>query len=308
MPAIFDFDCTLTKDHTFNDHAIERALPAQNQYTLGQTEGKKNIKNGVDVVLNHDEQDLSAVATYHNNPEFVAGNISAILKKELTLVDTIRKTIVNAGSSEKTEIAINIYKVVGIDKPFLISYLPHKGNAFQSAMRILENKNAQISAIREFWLAKGFIKGTDNIDFYEDSSTNFNAAKSLDYINGYLVTASNEHTVKESYKAAIKPLQASSSLSNSPASPPSHQTEKTNSLSMSNISMMVLGGFIAAAGIAATAIAFTVLNAATLGIPGLLLAGAGIAAVLAGCGLFASNMNKQTTPNTLDFSMNTVKA
>jgi len=308
MPAIFDFDCTLTIKHTFSDHAIERALPAQNQYTLGQAEGKKNIKHGVDAILNHDEQDLSAVATYHNNPEFVAGNISAILKKELTLVDTIRKTIVNAGSSEKTEIAINVYKVGGIDKPFLISYLPHGGDEFQSAMRILENKNAQIEAIREFWLTNGFIKRTDNIDFYEDSSTNFNGAKSLDYINGYLVTASKEHTVKTSYKAAIKPSQASSNLSSSPTNPPPHQAEETNSLSMSNISMMVLGGFIAVAGIAAIAIAFTVLNAATLGIPGLLLAGVGIAAVLAGCGLFAYNMKKQTTPNILDSSMHTVTA
>ena len=305
MPAIFDFDCTLTITHTFSAHAIERAQPAQNQYALGQTEGQNNIKHGVDVVLNHGKQDLSAVATYHNNPEFVAGNISEILKKELTLVDTIRKTIVNAGSSEKTEIAINVYKVVGIDKPFLISYLPHKGNEFQSAMRILENKNAQISAIREFWLTKRFIKGTDSIDFYEDSCTNFNAAKSLDYINGYLVTASNKHTVTASYKAAIKPLQASSSLSSSPTSPPSHQTEETNS--MSNTSMMVWGGFIAAAGTAEIAIAFTVLNAATFDIPRLLLAGAGIAAVLTGCGFFASNMNKQTTPNTLDSSVNTVK-
>jgi len=308
MPAIFDFDCTLTINHTFSEHAIQRDRPAHNQYTLGQAEGQKNIKHGVDAILNHNEQDLSAVATYHNNPEFVAGNISAILKKELTLVETIRKAIVKAGSSEKTEIAINVYKVEGIDKSFLISYLPHEDDEFRSAMRILENKNAQIDAIREFWLTNGFIQPTDNIDFYEDSLTNFDGAKSLDYINGYLVTVSTEHTVTASYKAAIKSPQASSNLSSSPTSPPSHQTEETNSLSMSNISMMVLGGFIAVAGIAAIAVAFTVLNAATLGIPGLFLAGAGIAAVLTGCGLFAYNINKQTTPNTLDFSTNAVKA
>lgn len=288
MPAIFDFDCTLTIKHTFREHAIENARFAQNQYFLGQAKGKENIKHGVDAILKHDEQGLSAVATYHNNPEFVAGNISAILKKELTFVRTIRKEIHNAGSLEKTIIAINVYRVEGIDKPFLISYLPHEGDEFLSAQYILKNKNAQIMAIRQFWLKEGLIKPTDTIDFYDDSRQNFDGATSLDYINGHLVTGSSKvHLVETSYKAAIKPSQASSS--------------------MSNISMMVLGGFIAVAGIAAIAIAFTVLHAATLGIP-VLLAGAGMAAVLTGCGLFACNMNKKTTPNTLDFSMSGVSA
>lgn len=65
-----------------------------------------------------------------------------------------------------------------------------------------------------------------------------------------------------------------------------------NSPSMTNISMVVLGGFIAAAGIAAVAIAFTVLNAATLGIPGLVTAAIGAAAVLSGIGLFATELSK----------------
>lgn len=64
-----------------------------------------------------------------------------------------------------------------------------------------------------------------------------------------------------------------------------------------NISMMVLGGFIAAAGIAAVAIAFAVLNATTFGVAGLVVAGVGIATVMSGIGLFATgtNKNRQTT-------------
>lgn len=297
MPAIFDFDQTITINHTFAKHAIENALPGQNQYDAGRAESKKNIKHGVDDVLKHDEHNLSAIATYHNNPEFVAGNISAILKKELTLIETIHKTITNPRSSKKTEIAINVYKVAGVEKPFLIAYLPHTGTKFQSAMYILENKNAQISAIREFWHGKGLIKRTDNIDFYEDSETNFNGARSLDYINGYLVAAGDTHTVTASYKAAAQQVQSASRLSSSAASLPSPQTNETNPLPMSHISMMVLGGFIATAGIAVIALAFTVLNAATFGISGILLAGAGIAATLTGAGLFAYNMKNQTTPN-----------
>lgn len=71
-----------------------------------------------------------------------------------------------------------------------------------------------------------------------------------------------------------------------------------DSSSKMNISMMVLGGFIAALGIAAVAVAFTVLNAATLGVPGLVVAGIGMAAVLSGIGLFAvgTYKNRTTSP------------
>ncbi|KTC86101.1 MULTISPECIES: hypothetical protein [Legionella] len=63
-----------------------------------------------------------------------------------------------------------------------------------------------------------------------------------------------------------------------------------------NISMQILGGFIAALGVAAVAIAFTALNAATLGIPGLVVAGLGAAAILGGVGLFAFGSKKQEAP------------
>lgn len=83
------------------------------------------------------------------------------------------------------------------------------------------------------------------------------------------------------------------------------QTEDMPISSPMNISMMVLGGFIAAAGIAAVAIAFTVLNAATFGIAGLVVAVVGAAAALSGVGLFATGAykNRQTTSDeSLSFS------
>jgi hypothetical protein len=75
----------------------------------------------------------------------------------------------------------------------------------------------------------------------------------------------------------------------------------TPSSSITNISMMVLGGFITVAGIAAVAIAFTVLNAVTFGIPGLIVAGLGVAAALSGMGLFAAGAykNRMGTPDEL---------
>ncbi|WP_133129237.1 ankyrin repeat domain-containing protein [Legionella yabuuchiae] len=62
---------------------------------------------------------------------------------------------------------------------------------------------------------------------------------------------------------------------------------------LSNISMMILGGFIAAVGISAIAIAFTVLNVATFGAAGIALATMGVAATLTGVGLFAAGAHKQ---------------
>lgn len=87
------------------------------------------------------------------------------------------------------------------------------------------------------------------------------------------------------------------------------QTKTTSTSSMMGISMMVLGGFIAAAGITAVAIAFTLLNAATFGAAGLAVAIVGVAATLSGVGLFATGAykNKQTTSDdSLKFSENLV--
>ena len=63
--------------------------------------------------------------------------------------------------------------------------------------------------------------------------------------------------------------------------------------------MQILGGFIAAIGIAAVATAFVALNAATFGIAGLVVAGLGAVAILGGVGLFAVGTCKkyQSTPD-----------
>ncbi len=69
-------------------------------------------------------------------------------------------------------------------------------------------------------------------------------------------------------------------------------TIHTPSSSEQNISMQILEGFIAVLGCAAVAIGFTVLNAATLGIAGLVLTSLGAAAVLGGIGLFSYKHSK----------------
>ena len=71
------------------------------------------------------------------------------------------------------------------------------------------------------------------------------------------------------------------------------RTERaTNASSTMNISMQVLGGFMAVLGCAAVAVAFVVLNAATFGTAGLVVAGIGLSSALLGVGLFATGTFK----------------
>ncbi|WP_018576128.1 hypothetical protein [Legionella shakespearei] len=62
--------------------------------------------------------------------------------------------------------------------------------------------------------------------------------------------------------------------------------------------MHLLNGFIGALGVGAVAVAFTVLNAATLNIPGLILAGVGVGALVSSMGLFAFNRPKAPESST----------
>jgi hypothetical protein len=70
---------------------------------------------------------------------------------------------------------------------------------------------------------------------------------------------------------------------------------------LSNITMQILGGFIVAAGIAAIAIAFVALNAATFGVAGLVTAGVGIGLLLGGFGLFATGTYRSCQSTTDEF-------
>lgn len=200
MPSIFDFDQTISIKHTFADHALELALQAKNvdqQYEIGKKESQTNTKQDLELVLKHDANNLSAIATYHNNPNYVAGYIANHLKKELTLVETTY-------SSNEPIVAIAHYKVEGIDKPFLISYLPHQEDKFQSTMAQLGNKNKQIEFLRQTWLEKQLIQRTTVIDFYEDSETNFLGARGLKYIKGNLVNMFNTFKITDTDPVTIK--------------------------------------------------------------------------------------------------------
>ena len=81
--SIFDFDRTITKMHTFQKYRIENYHGAHlsDSYSDGLMDAETNTKRDMKTHLRHDEHEITAVATYHNNPSFIAGYISFILGK-----------------------------------------------------------------------------------------------------------------------------------------------------------------------------------------------------------------------------------
>lgn len=340
MLSIFDFDRTVTNIHSFQDTRIENDEPTEGWYNLGKkiaTQG--GIRENIALHLEHDANNLSAIATFHNNPAFVAGCIAHTLGKELTLVAT-------HSSSGTPPVAIAEYKIEGAP-PFLISYLPYVKPLFKTNMSLLGNKNSQIEFVRSTLLGRGLITESDVIQFYDDSRENYEAASQLLYIQSNLVNGkagpfiieetflakfqipSSQFTLRaynsvgnmwdgetvEHTSSLHRPLLAQDALDLShqqfqaplPDENASLVTDEPNSAgyrrsrpvahrlendmqAQTNISMAVLNGFIAVAGIAAIAVAFAVFNAAALNPVGLGLAAIGAVSALVGVGLFAKNM------------------
>ncbi len=185
--TIFDFDQTLTGTHTFSTHTLENTSNPfdDTQMAIGAADAKQNIKKGVEEFFKHDENHLSMIATYHNNPSFIAGFISAIFKKKLTYIETL-----DAGVSGT---AIDRYGVDGVETSFFISYITGGGASFTSTMERLyqHGKNDQIESLRRILLDEGLIEGNTLIHYYDDTSNNFVHAKQLKQLNCYLVDRNN---------------------------------------------------------------------------------------------------------------------
>lgn len=161
-----------------------KVLP--DQYQKGKDFAKTGLKESIEKFIMQDETHLSAIATFHNDPNFVAGCMAQLFGKELVFKERIL-------SETMPSVAINVYEIDGLEKPFIISYLPHFGNAFDKAIVDLGNKNTQIRHIRNFWLERGLIKTHCPINFYDDSHTNFLATRGLDFkINSHQVAGQSE--------------------------------------------------------------------------------------------------------------------
>ena len=198
MPSIFDFDQTVSTGHTFPSCKLEALPPHTDHYQLGKEHALVNIKKDTGKYLKHDEDNLSAIATWHNNPDYIAGYVATLIGKELTLEKT--------SISDSKFIAVNHYKVAGVSKPFLISYIPQVKIEFQKAITALGNKNQQIGLLQLIMLAQQLIQDDSIIDFYEDTNSNFQDAKRLPYIRSHLVERSDCFNILETHRMSPRKI------------------------------------------------------------------------------------------------------
>lgn len=190
---IFDFDNTITKRHTFSYAKLSHAKDKPDSYQQGIKHAQTNSKNNIPI--QHNEHELAAIATYHNNPDYIAGYIAAILQKSLTFKEKII-------ASNESKVAINVYQVEGTSKPFLISYIPHYGSDFDKAISSLEGKNTHIELLRTVLFEyKHTSSPTVKVNFYDDSQANIHYAKELSNTSAFLVDAdnTNDFSVTHSY-------------------------------------------------------------------------------------------------------------
>lgn len=209
---IFDFDQTITKNHTFTTQCIEAFLEKgiddfEHLYDAGKLGAQQNIKSDFPT-LEHSDKARSAIATYHNNPHYIAGYISHLLGRNLSFVETI--------TSKNPVTAINIYKVEGTELPFIISYIPEIGEKFNDRLDELTGKNEQICFIQQFF--ERLLAPETVVNFYDDSVANYKAAQRLENINCHYVAARGiQFTVLKTQLS--KNLQSAVPMPQSSASP-----------------------------------------------------------------------------------------
>ena len=216
---IFDFDQTITRKHTFG---------MAGDYQTGGDNADTNKKEGIEELLLHnDSEHLSAIATYHNNPAFIAGFVAKILGQELTLIEKIS---FDDPSTDLNGTAIDIYSVNGTTTPFLISYInkPMNEHSFTYSTLHTQGKNSQIRALRDIFLQKGQLEENSVVDFYDDDNNNYDRANELNlpYLSCNLVdkykpkfTITKRQACPNSENGAETTLLPSAGSSTKPKSP-----------------------------------------------------------------------------------------
>lgn len=182
MIIISEFDFTLTIDDTFAscsqaDHALKSPIEI---YALGEEDAERNLKQGLAEHFDLARGDSIAIASFHNNPNYIAGHLARLLRCKLTLVDT-------CFIDSKKTMAIKQYRAEGYDKPVLISYIPAIGRTRSTYIAGLKNKNPQITFLRNKMLELGMMTREDTIDYFDCDELYCEHAKSMDNIRCHLI-------------------------------------------------------------------------------------------------------------------------
>ncbi|KTD51784.1 hypothetical protein Lqui_0628 [Legionella quinlivanii] len=153
--AVFDFDQTITRHHTFNPIARKQFTPAT------------NIKTGVMDYFKFTDKRLSAIATYHDDPEYVKSYIEYALEKPLTLAESF--------DFEHTR--LSVYMAEGLPHPIVISSLQPTDFDTHLGAVMPEGKNTQILNILSYLkVFHGLNYSNTHLEFYDDTYENIFAA------------------------------------------------------------------------------------------------------------------------------------
>jgi hypothetical protein len=181
MPAsIVDFDLTLTKEHTFPSCNLD-VVPweirenAQALINFGAMHAKDNLRPGAKghAIFNFTEFDIFAIATHHNNPDFIAGYAQEILDRKVTLKANKIETHAFANGGR---IGIKNYIVDGTEKPLLIAYIPERSPTFSAVRAVLQGKNEMIITLLNIWQALD-LWPQRIVHFYDDDKKNIHYAE-----------------------------------------------------------------------------------------------------------------------------------
>lgn len=177
---IFDFDQTITQQHTYKD----RSLLAEN-----------NIKTGVKEQFLHDDQNLCAIATFHEDPQYVLTYLLYLLnlnqedvsKEETKLVEPDHQLLILSLKGKKHPLIIASPQTKADDREFYKSKIK-KFTAENSKNKMLESLIAALPVCSHY-------------SYYEDSLNLYNAARCLDKFHCFRIEAENtEFTVLQQEK------------------------------------------------------------------------------------------------------------
>ena len=190
--SFYDFDQTITKQHTFLQARLEafEGKPPTYIYNVGKEHAKGNMKADIKTFFKHDKTNLSAIATYHNNHAYVAGFVAVLLGKELTLKSVeIREQIIGLAR----------YSVADTDLPFFICYIVGD-DAVRKQQKLL-GKNPQINLLR--YPIDNINDDRGIINFFDDDLGNYKKAQKLPLITSHWIDAEKEaFVIKERFLCA----------------------------------------------------------------------------------------------------------
>lgn len=182
MASIYGFDLTLTKDNTFQASSLDERFdsPYAAEYVYGKTHARDNIKDGFQEHLRQNAARSIAIATFHNNPNFIAGYLASILNKNLAWSST-------SMHGSDPHIAIDRFHIEGEEQPVLISYIPQTDEQLAQAIVKLGNKNTQIRYLRDLMISAGLTTREERVHFYDSKKIHIEHAKELSWVEGHWI-------------------------------------------------------------------------------------------------------------------------